>query len=307
MNKLSRTLDNYLYKVIKKQTEPGNRKTIYKEAILKRVDKDGDYLDIAKLTGQNVNGYSVHQGGCMHNGYAYIALYKKFQDMYCKLVKLKLDTLEVVKVTEPIVLHHANCLTYDTKRDRIVVTACRVEWGRAIYVDPETLEITGYTDITLNPKIKNITRTALIRYKGFTAIAYNEDNDRYYGRLRNINDIIEMDADMKPLKYIKLEGKRSNLMNQSIAVIDNKIYDVRSFKGRYDYNLITVHTLTGAFVDQIRISTEQYADGSRRELECLMNDGDDMYIAFYRSLYWKNPDGTMGVKRRNYLYQLLNL
>ena len=261
--------------------------------------KNGVPFDLTAEAGQRLYGYDTLQGACANGGYAYYALFNRDVDK-CKIVKVRLDGMSVVKVSAPLKIYHANCLTYNTRKKTIVATCCQVKDKRVVYIDPVRLTVTGKTDIALKAS-KKIPKSVVRKYKGFTAVAYNAANDCYVGRLRGNNNVIILDGSMRPLRYVKLKGKDTKLLNQSIETDGNYIYDVRSFKGRRKYNQVTIHTLGGAYVGKMRFA---YGNAPGNELECIFHDGGRWYAGFYYTTSQKHDDKKHKAKRNNRLYEI---
>ena len=214
----------------------------------------------------------------------------------CKIVKVDLTTLEVVKVSKPLEVYHCNSLTYNTKKNLLVAACCRVKGNRMVFVDPVKLKVTGKKDIKLSKSIKGLPSSEIHNYRGFTAIAYNEAHDRYAGRLRGSGNVIIFNGSMKPIRYVRLSGKRNYLLNQGMDSVGNYIYDVRSFKGRHRYSMVTVHTMSGKLVGEMRFA---FGKSPGKELECIFHDGGQFYAGFYCTTSQKNDTKKNHVKRRN--------
>jgi hypothetical protein len=142
------------------------------------------------------------------------------------------------------------------------------------------------------------------KYRGFTAIAYNEKHDRYIGRLRDNNNVIVFDGSLKPLRYVKLAGKKAFLLNQSMDSAGDYIYDVRSFKGKHKYSMVTIHTLNGRKVGALKFA---FGSSPGNELQCILHDGRRFYAGFYYTTSQKHDNKKHHVRRTNTLYKLNNI
>jgi hypothetical protein len=261
--------------------------------------KDGKRFELYTPAGQKLYGYDTLQGACANGGYGYFALYNRNVEK-CKIVKVNLTTMKVVKVSKALPVYHANNLTYNTKKNLIVATCCKVKGKRAVFIYPKTLTVAYSKDIALKTT-KKIPKSVVRSYKGFTAIAYNAKHDCYVGRLRGNNNVIIFNGSMKPVRYVVLKGKRTYLLNQGMESVGDYIYDVRSFKGKYKYSAVTVHTMSGKYVKTIKFPFG-YKPGT--ELECIFHDGDRFYAGFYYSTSQKKDYKSNHVKRYNYVYRL---
>ena len=272
-------------------------------ASLTLIRQDGKRFDFREAAGERLYGYDTLQGACANKGIAYLTLYNRIVEK-CKIVKLDLSTLEVLQVSAPLKIYHANNLTYNTRKNLIVATCCRVKQKRAVFVDPETLKVVGKKDIKLTKKVKRLPKKERRNYKGFTAIAYNAKKDCYVGRLRGSGNVIIFDGNLNPKKYVKLKGKRTSLLNQGMDSVGKYIYDVRSFKGKRKYSMVTVHTFSGKFVGQVKFS---YGKKPGNELECIFHDGKTFYAGFYYSTNQFKDTEASHVSRINKLYKLNNM
>lgn len=261
--------------------------------------RSGMALDLREAAGQKLYGYDTLQGACANGGFVYYTLFDRNKNK-CRIVKMELATRNVVKVSAPLPIYHGNNLTYNTKKNQLLATCCQVKDKRAVFINPKTLTVISKKDIKLKAS-KKIPKSVVRKYKGFTAIAYNEKNDCYVGRLRGNNNVIIFDSSLKPVKYVKLKGKKTGLLNQGVESVGDYIYDVRSFKGKYKYNLITIHRMSGAYVGKMKISM---GIGPGNELECLFYDGSRFYVGFYYTTSQKHDDKKHHVKRRNSFYEL---
>lgn len=274
-----------------------------RNAAMSLLSKNGAFFDFRKEAGQKLYGYDTLQGACAAEGFGYLTLYDRNVEK-CRIVKVALDSLAVTKVSAPLPVYHANNLTFNTRKHLVVATCCRVKDKRAVLVDPNTLKVVGKKDIKLTRKVKHLPKKERKKYKGFTAIAYNEKHDCYIGRLRGSGNAILFDGDLKPVRYFKLKGKRNSMMNQGMDSVGDRVYDVRSFKGKHKYSVVTIHTLNGKYVGQIRFP---FGKAPGNELQCLFHDGGQFYAGFYLTTSQKHDTKAHHVKRNNKLYRVHNV
>ena len=261
--------------------------------------KGGKTFDLRKAARQMLYRYDTLQGACANKGYGYFTLYNRSVEK-CKIVKVDLTDMDVVKVSKALPVYHANNLTFNTKKNLIVATCCKVKDKRVVFIDPDTLKVRYIKDIKLKSS-KKIPKSVVNTYKGFTAIAYNEKNDCYVGRLRGSGNVIIFNGSMKPVRYVKLKGKKTYLLNQGMESVGNYIYDVRSFKGSHNYNCVTIHTMSGKYVGKMKF---QRGEAPGRELECIFHDGSQFYAGFYCTTSQLHDFMKFRVKRNNYIYKL---
>lgn len=255
---------------------------------------------------QKLYQYDTLQGACANGGYAYLTLYNRRVEK-CKIVKVKLSDLSVVKVSAALPIYHGNNLTYNTKKNRIVATCCTTSKkakNRVVLINPKTLKVTSAKNIKLTKKVKKLPKKIRKKNKGFTAIAYNEKYNCYVARLRQDDNIVILNKDLKPLRYVKLRGKKTGLLDQGIETFGGCIYDVRSFKGRYRYCMVTVHTMSGKYVGQMKFP---YGTAPGKELQCIFHNGRQFYAGIYYSTSQVDDTKKNHVNRVNQIYRLNNL
>lgn len=149
--------------------------------------------------------YNVMQGSCSDGKYIYAFLEKKKQDVdgetrsLCRIVKVSMETWEIVATSEPLKVDHGNGATYNSKTNEIYVTNCQYLPKVISVVDPQTLTVTG---------------TVEIEY-GARGIAYNAEKDQYAVAVSGSSDIVIYDANFKKLAYYECEAP--GLGNQSIS------------------------------------------------------------------------------------------
>lgn len=276
---------------------------INRSASITALRKDGSLFDYRIEAGQKLYGYDTLQGACANKGFAYLTLYDRNVEK-CRIVKVNIKELKVVKVSAPLPIYHGNNLTYNTRKNRIVATCCMVKGKRAVFISPNTLKVVGHKDIKLGKKVKNLPKKERKRCKGFNAIAYNEKHNCYVGRLRGSGNVIIFDGELNPKKYIKLKGKNTKLTTQGIDSVGNYIYTVQSFKGKRKYNQVIVHSMTGKRVGSM---TFPYGKAPGNEMECIFHDGKSFYAGFYLTTSQKKDTKANHVKRRNLLYKINNM
>lgn len=271
--------------------------------LLKKGDAAFNFRIAAK---QKLYQYDTLQGACANGGYAYLTLYNRNVEK-CKIVKVKLSNLSVVKVSGVLPIYHGNNLTYNTKKKRIVATCCTTSKkakNRVVLINPSTLKVTSVKNIKLTKKVKKLPKKVRKKNKGFTAIAYNEKHNCYVARLRQNGNVVVLNKNLKPLRYVKLKGKKTGLLVQGIETVGDYIYDVRSFKGRYHYCMVTVHTMSGKYVGQMKFP---YGTAPGKELQCIFHNGKQFYAGFYYSTSQMDGTKKIHVNRVNLIQRLNNL
>lgn len=77
------------------------------KASLTLLKKNGAAFDFRKAAKQKLYRYDTLQGACADDGIAYLTLYNRNVEK-CKIVKVDLDTLKVIKVSKPLPVYHAD-------------------------------------------------------------------------------------------------------------------------------------------------------------------------------------------------------
>ena len=113
------------------------------------------------------------QGGCSDGEYFYVLLTNpgdgakgdKNADE-TRVIKIDPKTLTVVKEGPIISVAHSNDLTYDSKRNKLIVPWCSVDNTKVSFIDPETLKVTSSSSVSGSAE-------------GIFALAYNEAENNF--------------------------------------------------------------------------------------------------------------------------------
>lgn len=271
-------------------------------AKLSLVMKGGKAFNVRTAAKQKLYGYDTVQGCCANNGMLYATLYNRKVEK-CKIAKVRLSDMTVVKVSKPLRIYHGNSLTYNTKKGYIVAACCNVKTKRVVAISPKTLAVKWYKTIRLGSGVKNLPSGIRRGYAGINAIAYNEKHDCYYARLKKYGDYIKLNSSLKPIRYIKSESKKTWLLYQAVESNGYYIYDVQSFKGKRKYSMVTVRNRAGEYVGQIKFP---YVKDPGYELQCIFHDGKQFYAVFYYSTSQQKDNENYHVTRTNYIYRIKN-
>lgn len=222
--------------------------TVAKATLLGTLEKDGDFR--------------VAQGSCTDGKYIYIVLenqntggagYKK-ESHYCKIVKLDAKTLKTVKTSEPLLLDHGNCCTYNADTNEIAVVHNAPNKSYLSFVDADTLELKR-TD-------KN---SFIIMY----SVAYNTRYKKYVmGIAETYNYAVYSSYPKKPKKYT---GYNTGYTKQGMDCDDKYVYFVL-----YNKNVIVVQDWEGGYIKTIDIT------GVYDEPEDIFFIGEQMYMTSFR-------------------------
>ncbi len=230
--------------------------------------------------------YKVMQGCCTDGQYMYAILEKKNQDVdgetrsLCRVFKVDLDSWEVVAISEPLKLDHANGATFNTKTNEILVTHYNYLPNTLSVVDPETL---------------TITRTVELDYE-LRGIAYNEEKDQYAVVVKNSCDIVIYDADFVEQAYYECEDP--GLGKQCVSWDGEYLY--LSYTGALKSKtagseIICCYDWSGNFCGVFRLNVYIELEGS-------FHVNGETYISFYNNggkFYRLNLDGIELLEPQN--------
>lgn len=169
-------------------------------ASLSGVKEDGSCFQLA-----NVGDHTVMQGGCSDGKYMYLIL--EYNEAKTDVItKVDMTTWEIVKQSEPLLLHHGNGMGYNSKTNKILVSHNSGAVKDVSIVNPNTLKIE---------------ETFSLKY-GIYGIAYNEKRDCYVVGISGESAFAVLDSNFVELGYY--EGHQLGLANQSVSCDDNYIY-----------------------------------------------------------------------------------
>ena len=205
------------------------------------------------------DGFTAAQGAATDGTYIYNVLKKKVGEVETDIIvkSLRSDYSEV-KVSQEMPLDHANDMTYDSKRDLLVIPNML---GKIITrIDPETLTIHSQVDAPL-PGTP-------------WAIAYNEARDCYVvaagGRL------CITDENFVPRTSFPTVSSSKKQVGQGMDADDHFIYmplSPSSEAGGNKYNVIMVYDWDGNFVREIPLDVTI-------ETETILHFEDQYYMNF---------------------------
>ena len=214
-----------------------------------------------------VGVFDILQGGCTDGEYAYYAMQdQKTHSDTCVILKMKLDTWEVVAQSEPLPIDHANSLSYIPETKQIIVSNCQPDPLLVSWVDAETLEF--IEEKTLPCQV--------------ISIAYNSEQQKFVGCGKN-NSVVIFDKDLNVLTTYN--DLAPTYTNQNFDVSEEYIYIVSAAS-----NYIHVCTWDGFWLETIPqdVPTEQENMISVGDIHytAFLNAGADIYMTIlYRALY----------------------
>ncbi|MGX8774169.1 MAG: hypothetical protein ACSW8G_03840 [Bacillota bacterium] len=263
---------------------------------------DGTVFDLTSQAGQKLFDYDTLQGATAGKGYAYFALYNRKVDK-AKIVKVRLTDMEVVKVSGALNVKHANELTYNGRKNIIVVANSDPAAKRLSIINANTLTLVSQKKISVSHRISGMSKKQRKKFKGVGAIAYNEKHNCYVCRMRKTNDILLLNSKFKPYKRIRQKSRLSGLLYQGMDSYKDCIMICQSFKGKKKYNVITVYNMKGKFLARFKMKI----GSPPHEMETVFHNGNQFYAGFYMSYKVTDSEGNPAVMRKNLIYMINNL
>jgi len=222
---------------------------LFTEDMIAEVDSYG--LSSAKLFDAYTIGGSpakntVMQGGCTDGKYAYICMENQagnYSNTYLhdtRIVKVNLSTGRLVRISEPLKLHHSNDMCYNALTGQLIVLHNGMESNILSFIDPETLTVTGTQFLPMN----------------VYSIAHEPTTDRYVvgksgGRNYAILDgnfrVLVSHVDVGPYTYYT----DTNPVTQGIDCDEKYIYAVLGVKNTDTNqwtNYMVVHDWNGTYL-----------------------------------------------------------
>lgn len=192
--------------------------------------------------------FKILQGGTTDGTYAYIAMRNWASDQ-AVIYKYDLSAMELVEVSEPLPIYHANDFTYDSKNHRLVVSFAWDDWLGVGYIDPDTLTLTDSFDISIAFHALEYLPTTdqFVLYSGYDAVLTDE----------NFNEISRF-SDQNP-----------QFVTQGIYSDERYVYALRSY-------CMVIHEMDGTYVDTVMIK------GLPSEHEHIFEYNGDFYVGCYK-------------------------
>ena len=288
---ITKALDQQLFRVEGKTVKAD----ITYNKMVKRVKKrktivKKEYRSLAK---QKMYGYDTFQGAASDGKYAYHLICCNAKQK-CKVVKIRVSTGKVVKVSKALKIGHGNDATYDYKRKELVTTYRNGQTRWLSIIDPKTLKLKRYQKMHFPERVPGMTKKATKAVIGITGIAYDKKRGRFYGRVNKRCSFLVIDGDYNVIGVIKMK-KYKNYLSQAIECTDKVILHAQSpKKSGQKYNIISVYDRKGNYMATIRTAR------SGREIESIYRVGKKLYAGEYYSHYkTKTKTVTKKVKVRN--------
>ncbi len=218
------------------------------------------------------------QGGGTDGEFAYVA--GDGSGDLCRIFKYSLPEWELVEISEPVVLKHANDISYIEETDLLTVAHCVDGDEGFSYVDPNTFEVVGIGAFPTS----------------CWGLEYDDVRERFVVEANWINYIFDKDFNLvDELHYGDSDGTP-----QSLYIEGDYIFDVRwdmnslrysgiPFKDCDFQNFIMIHDYENAYVEKAHIPVVT------GEPEYIFRHGNMYYIGFLHNVIngVENPVGII--------------
>lgn len=261
--------------------------------------KNGNKINLRKLAGEKYSGYSIVQGACTDGKYAYY-LMDTMKNEHGRILKIRIKDNKKIAVSKVIKTHHGNGMTFDTKRNRIVVVGRKKYENYLTIINAKTLKKVSDKKIYYPKKLKGATKAVLKAKKGFSAISYIPEKDCYIVQIRERHDFMVLNGKLKPQRYI-ITNKDYSGTYQAIDADTHYVYVVLSPKDKKQpSNIIAIFNWKGKFIKKLK-SHVPYESENLYHIDT--NKGSIFYMSIYKSGL-KKKNGKKYITRDDYLYKL---
>ena len=258
-----------------------------KKATLTYVKVKGKKIELRARTKQSMFGYDTVQGSCTDGTYGYYVMYKRSVEN-CRIAKVKLSNMKLVKLSAVLAIGHGNGITYNADTNRLVVTHAGTQKKKISTINANTLKLKSTVTLKLTTGVAGITTAQAS--KGFSAITYNSARKQYALLASGSGNLVITDADLVPIVYVTPTRKDGQLL-QCLDSTDDYILIGQSFSGGKRNNVVSAYTWDGTFVTRVNL-------GKGFELESIYHVGNKFYACTYLSSYGATT------RRYNYVRRL---
>ena len=153
-------------------------------------------INLRTLIDEPYNGYSVVQGGCTDGTYAYYLMVSS-STQKGRVLKVRISDKKVVKTSGVLNTHHGNGMTYDSKRNVLVVVAREERKQELTVIDASTLKVKKQQNVKYSyyKDAASGSITSNHQERGLAAISYIPRYDVYLALQRNYHNILIFDPD----------------------------------------------------------------------------------------------------------------
>lgn len=294
------------YKKTKKKTTFSawtmyNNVPISKSVPKERMKSGLKKFELRKAAKQSVPGYDSLQGACYGKGYIYCVLNNRNTGA-CKIAKVRLRGMKVVKVSAVLPVHHGNDITYNSRKNQLVVAHSTGATKTVSVISPSSLEIKYNAVVELPDQLEGLPKKKRKYYNGFGAIAYNAKYNQYVVLLRGakFHHLMILDSSFRPVRFLYLDVKATQTV-QGMDSLGNTILVGQSYGGGSPHNNVLVYDWNGTFKSILYL-------GKKYEFETIFHSGKEFYAGFYTSYYkYIKKKKRNELQRDGYIFRLKNL
>ena len=233
--------------------------------------KDNKRIELRSLTGQSMYYNDTVQGSTSDGAFNYYALYDRKRNE-CRIAKVKSDSMDTVKVSDILPIHHGNDLTWDSEKKRIAAVHSEEGILKVAWIDPEKLTVIKNVTVKLPGKIFGAASSRMAGIRGFAGIAYESQSGQYILKIKKTGAVLVTDGEFSPLRYSKLTKNCSDL-DQSVCTGQGMILRVQS-----GGNIICGYDLYGNYIARVKVKVPG-------ELEGIYFNKNKLYGSVYKSYY----------------------
>ena len=238
----------------------------------------------------------VVQGGCSDGTYLYACLedqksdsgdpdYYYHTEIHTTVIyKVRLDTMEVVKKSEPLHLDHSNDMAYNSKTNELVVVHCGMNPDK-----PERSKLLSY----INPETLEINATVEGAFEGGYAMAYEASRDVFVTATGNYYKIYDGFYKNAAGGYIPLtrtmtdtsiQNSHKGHITQGIDCDEKYIYNILTGDGEDNINdrqfgYLVITTWEGKVITTCRVPLPE-GENMEIETEFIFHIGNTFYVGY---------------------------
>lgn len=184
----------------------------------------------------------------------------------------------MIKVSGPLDLDHGNDMTYNPDRKRLVVLHSTGKGKRLSVIRTDTLKVESVKDVKISSVLEGATTDEAKAITGFSAIAYNQTRKQYAIHLGKSREVLLLDAEMEPVRYVHLTKKNSYTNQGMEATTDYLLIGQSPKYSSQKYNILSVYDWEGNYISMLQVKKGQ-------ELKSVYKSGSSYYATFYTAYY----------------------
>lgn len=246
-------------------------------------DENGKPVDIRRLAGRSLRYFAWPQGACSDGKYIYMIFERKrFQGRThrCKIVKLDLKTLKVIKVSDELKIGHGNDITYCNGNLYVTHSA----GGRVVHrIDPFTLKYKETIRVVIP---KELGRKKIREFNGIACYGSG-----FILRIMWGSGMLITDENFHALRHFRTRRffKTSQGMDQKSLTTYRAFSKLQSS----DRNYLVTFDEDGRMLERIKLEVTG-------ELENVFFAGDQLYGTVYR----RSQDSAGSNRRSAYVFKV---